>query len=59
MKKYDDFKKHYYEYVLLFKEGNFYRVYEKDAIIISRFTSYNIINKKSRGGGIFINRIYC
>ena len=27
-----DFKKHYYEYVLLFKEGNFYRVYEKDAI---------------------------
>lgn len=32
MKKYYDFKNLYYEYVLLFKEGNFYRVYEKDAI---------------------------
>jgi len=55
VKKYYKLKQQYKEYVLLFKEGNFYRVYEKDAVIICNLTNYRMINKNSKHGGVHFN----
>lgn len=49
---YTNYKMEYNEYILIFKVGNFYTVYENDCTIINLLTGYkiNVINESQRLG---------
>lgn len=45
--KYNKYKLIYTNYVILIKNGNFYNIFNRDAIIMSKLLDYKIIVKKN------------
>ena len=46
--RYNKYKLIYANYVILIKNGNFYNIFNRDAIIMSKLLEYKIIVKKNR-----------